>query len=222
MHTQRRACLLFHGFSGGPFEIEPLASYLQKNGWLCNMPILPGHGDELNQRIQVHYTDWVNAADKEAEKMVRKFGSFDLVGFSMGGLLSVYLANRYPVRRLVLLNAAVIYVSPYRFFQVTLEQVKQKDWSRFKKMGLTPWYNTWQFIQLVNKLKPEIKKLRVPSFIIQGERDPIIHPNSAYYIHRNVPGTYKKLQFFPKSKHLICLDVEADEVFHSIHQFLTL
>ena len=36
----------------------------------------------------------------------------------MGGLLAAYLSVRYPVRRLILLNTAVIYVSPGRMLDV--------------------------------------------------------------------------------------------------------
>ena len=38
-----------------------------------------------------------------------------VVGFSMGGLIAMYLSLRYPVDKLVLLSAAAKYISP-RFF----------------------------------------------------------------------------------------------------------
>lgn len=215
-----QACLLFHGFSGGPFEVEPLAAYLEKHGWACRVPTLPGHGVKQDPSKAIQYSDWVKAAEKDAESMVKQYGEFDLVGFSMGGLISAYLANRYPVRRLVLLNAAVIYVSPSRFVRTTVEQIKRKNWNRFRKIGRTPLRNTWQFMQLVRHLKPEISKIKTSTLIIQGDQDQIIHPYSARYIEEHIQGNQKKVIIFPKSKHLICLGEESHEVFKSVYEFL--
>jgi carboxylesterase len=218
--TEHRACLLIHGFSGGPFEVGPLSAYLESFGWSCSVPTLPGHGKYNQQMKHICYQDWIQAAEVEAEKIVKTHGSFDLVGFSMGGLISAYLANRYPVRRLILLNAAVIYVSPLRLAQATFEQIKHKDWSRFHKVGHTPMRATWQFVQLVHHLKPEIKQVDVPTLVIQGERDQVIHPSSANYIYRNLWTKQKQVEYFQRSKHLICLEEEADEVFKIVYNFL--
>jgi carboxylesterase len=220
VNPTHRACLLFHGFSGGPFEVEPLAVYLKQRGWSCRVPTLPGHGVKQVQPKNVQYSDWLKAAEKEAKALFNQYGEFDLIGFSMGGLISAYLANRYPIRRLVLLNAAVIYVSPARFIKVTLEQIKQRNWSRFRKIGRTPLRNTWQFMQLVRHLKPEISNIKTPTLIIQGDRDQVIHPYSATYIERHIQGNQKKVLLFPKSMHLICLGEEAQEVFKNVYEFL--
>src|SRR5690606_22181155 len=113
--------LLLHGFTGGPFEIETLAQKLQLNGWETNIPLLPGNFTNRDF-YNVKYRDWIAAAEQAAERMLLKTEQFDLVGFSMGGLLGAYIANRYPVRRLVLLNAAVFYFSPGRMVKTLIGQ----------------------------------------------------------------------------------------------------
>jgi carboxylesterase len=212
-------CLLFHGFTGGPFEVQPLADYLQSHGTLCDVPKLPWHGEDPAELESKHWTDWVSSADKQAQKMVAVYGSFDLVGFSMGGLLAAYLAVRYPVRRLVLLNTAVIYVSPFRLLHVLREHWKYRDRDYFRKMKSTPLRATWQFIQLVKHLKPELTKVTVPTFIAQSERDHVIHPYSARYIFNKLSG-HRELSWFPRSDHLICLGEEAPILFKEVSSFL--
>lgn len=217
---EKRACLLLHGFSGGPFEIQPLAEYLERSGTVCRVPTLPGHGANSHLLGNVSWRDWIKACEQEADQMVRHYGSFDLAGFSMGGLLAAYLANRYPVRKLVLLNTALIYVSPWRFMTELAGQMKKRDWRHVRKMRSTPVRATWQFMSLVRELKPEIPRVKAPTLIIQGERDPVVHPFSACYLERKL-SCEREVCWFPKSRHLICLDVEANEVFRSVERFLS-
>ncbi|NQD52654.1 carboxylesterase, partial [Bacillus altitudinis] len=41
-------CLCIHGFTGAPYEVEPLAEYLkQTTDWTVQSVTLPGHGEEL-------------------------------------------------------------------------------------------------------------------------------------------------------------------------------
>ncbi|UJF36015.1 alpha/beta hydrolase [Paenibacillus hexagrammi] len=214
-----RPCLLFHGFTGGPFEVEPLADYLAARGQHCEVPNLPWNGTDLAGLKASKWQDWVESAEMHAQRMTKQHGSFDLVGFSMGGLLAAYLAVRYPVRRLVLLNTAVIYVSPSRLLEVIREGWRQQDQDYLKKARTTPLRATWQFTCLVRQLKPELAKVAVPTFIGQGERDQVIHPLSAKYIYSKVSGE-RELYWYPKSKHLICHSEDAPDLFRQIEVFL--
>jgi carboxylesterase len=216
---EKYPCLLFHGFTGGPFEVKPLGDYLQRKGKTCSVPKLPWHGENMAELESRHWTEWVDAAEKQALWMTAKYGSFDLVGFSMGGLLTAYLASRYPVRRLVLINTPVVYVSPGRLLKVIREDWKYRDRDYFYKMKATPIRAAWQFTRLVRHLKPELSNVSIPTLIIQGEEDHVVHPLSARYIYRKVNG-YRKLTWYPKSKHLICLGEEAPQLFKEVNAFL--
>jgi len=216
-----QACLLLHGFTGSPHEIEPLAQYLERHGWVCDTPTLAGHGEDSRSMRDTQWQEWVASGTEAAERLERSYGQFDLVGFSMGGLIAAYLANRHRVRRLVLLNAAVIYMSPVRFAQAALEQWKEDRSVRrlLSKTHQTPLFATWQFSRLVRQLKPEFSRIRVPVLIVQGERDQVIHPSSARYIADQVQGE-KELRWFLQSRHMICQDKEADELFRTVLAFL--
>jgi esterase/lipase len=215
----KTACLLLHGFTGGPYELEPLADHLQRSGRTCSVPVLPWNGNLLPKTGRVHWTDWVEAADEQARQMSPAGETFDLIGFSMGGMLAAYLASRYPVRKLVLLNAAVIYVSPGHFAREFTERWKRGDRSSIEKMRGTPIQAAWQFTRLVRHLKPELPKVKVPTFIAQSERDEVIHPQSARYIYGKLTGP-RELHFFAKSNHLICLGPEAKDLFVRVERFL--
>ncbi|MEF3301662.1 alpha/beta hydrolase [Paenibacillus sp. GYB003] len=215
----RKICLGIHGFTGGPFELEPLARHLEGCGYRCVLPTLPGHGDPEKLR-RVRWYDWVEAVDAAAAAIAKRYGSFDLVGFSMGGALAAHVAVRYPVRRLVLLNAAVIYVSPYRLLQDIGSALKVGDWNRFVKVHHTPIRATVQFMQLIRSTKPIWSGIRAPTFIAQSGRDPVVHPYSANVLAHAIPSVVR-VEYFPNSKHMICLDREADALFAAVESFLT-
>ncbi len=214
-----RACLLLHGFTGGPYEIEPLAKHLRELGWTCRIPTLAGHGGDLHRLGFVKRSDWIGSAEMAAGELTNLYGSFDLIGFSMSGLIAAYLANRYPVRKLILLNAAVIYISPRRLADSIRHNIRRRDFSEYVRKNGTPFSAVVQFMRLVHELKPEFAKVKIPSLVIQGGRDHVVHPGSARFIMSRLAGP-KELRVYPDSRHMICSECEADEVFAAVQNFL--
>ncbi|TBL80196.1 alpha/beta hydrolase [Paenibacillus thalictri] len=220
MNGSQTPCLLIHGFTGGPYEVEPLARYLETNGTYCRLYTLPGHDRQLHGLKTAGWQEWVRASEIEAEQLSFRYGQFDVVGFSMGGLLAAYLANRYPVRRLVLLNAAVIYVSPRRMVNEIGSRILRGDRFRdWNKATRTPLRALHQFMQLGHALRPEFAEVTVPTLVAQGELDPIIHPRSAHYIMNRLAGP-KQLYMYPNSRHMICYEAEAESLFRTVGLFL--
>src|SRR5690606_40857640 len=103
-------CLLIHGFTGGPYELGPLAEYLkEQTDWHIDTPTLTGHGKEL-QLENTTYKDWITDAENTLRKMTAKYDEIYIVGFSMGGMIAAYLAAKYNVDKLVLLATAGKYL----------------------------------------------------------------------------------------------------------------
>lgn len=217
-HAEGRGCLLLHGFTGGPYEVMPLAEHLRSCGWDCFVPTLPGHEGNLRELNRVQREEWVEAACASAEEMARKYGTFDLVGFSMGGLIAAYLANRYPVRRLALLSAAVYYVSPGRFVRNATQLIRTGEIRNIQVKYGTPLRAVLQFTRLAGELKHEFERIQIPTFIAHGDRDEVVHPRSALYIAHRIKGE-KEVAVFPESRHLICLDREAEQLFRQVERF---
>ncbi|WP_426453724.1 alpha/beta hydrolase [Paenibacillus sp. S-38] len=217
---QHRRCLLIHGFTGGPYEVQPLAEDLTACGYECHVLRLPGHDDELAGLRTAVWQDWLKGAEAEIARLTGDGEPVDLIGFSMGGLISAYLANRYPVRRLVLLSAAAIYVSPVRFLKDLALRARQKDWDYLKRGKKTPLRAAVEFMKLARYAKrEELPKVTVPTLIAQGRRDQIVHPRSADYIYRRLQGE-RELHFFDRSRHLICLEEDAPDLFAEVRRFL--
>ncbi len=95
------ACLLLHGFSGTPFEMEPPARALRKLGLEVELPLLPGHGTRLADFQTTFFRDWLAAAEDGYKALAGRYERVFLIGFSMGGALSLLLASRFPAAGVV-------------------------------------------------------------------------------------------------------------------------
>jgi carboxylesterase len=223
-------CLCIHGFTGSPYEVQPLVEFLQKRtDWQFAVPTLPGHGDSLNLE-GVRYHDWIEHADRALQRLMQTCDTIYIIGFSMGGLIASYLAAHYPVDKLVLLSAAAYYVNPKQLAIDIIEMVKDSFkgnlannelYLRYKrKIKETPISATLQFRTLVTKVRPLLGKIAVPTLIAQGECDGIVPPRSAQYIYSRIGARQKKLIYFENAKHLICHCEERERLFMEVLSFL--
>lgn len=224
-------CLLIHGFTGSPFEVEPLVRSLkERTDWKFAVPTLPGHGAEHSLK-GIRHEEWLQHAENELKLLLQECDTVYVIGFSMGGLIASYLASAYPVEKLVLLSAAAYYVNPRQLAADVKEMVrdtvkgKLKEnelFTRYKrKMIETPIAATLQFRRLVSEVRPILNEVKVPTLIAQGESDGIVPPKSAKYLYDHIGALEKRLLYYKNSKHLICHCDEKELLFDEVYEFLT-
>jgi len=223
-------CLCIHGFTGGPYELEPLVQYLQKTtNWLIATPCLPGHGRELNLK-GVTYDQWVKTAEEELVKLIEACETVYVIGFSMGGVIAGYLATKYNIEKLVLLSAAVYYMNPKQMLKdiqkMIVDSMKGKLrenalFTRYKtKITSTPLSATLEFRKLVHLMRPKLKEICIPTLIARGEKDGIVPIKSAYYLYKTICSPVKKLLLLPSSGHLVCHGPGREQLFAEVEKFL--
>ncbi|MHC0039465.1 alpha/beta hydrolase [Pseudoneobacillus sp. C159] len=223
-------CLLIHGFTGAPYEVTPLASFLEKRtDWLLSVPTLPGHGETL-QLKGVSYQQWLTYAENELTRLLENCDKVYVIGFSMGGLIASYLAVKYPVTKLVLLSAAAYYINLKQLTEDIKLMIRDgfrgnlnsnELYLRYrKKITDTPISATMQFRKLVNEVRPMLNDVKVPTFIAQGEADGIVPMKSAQFLFENIGASVKEILYIPESKHHICHCNQKDLLFERILAFL--
>jgi carboxylesterase len=96
--------LLVHGFAGSPKEMRPLAAVLASNGFLVEVPRLPGHGPDIRDIADYRLEDWIATVTAGAADL-RELGVRRLVvvGHSVGGALALATAAAVEPDALVLL-----------------------------------------------------------------------------------------------------------------------
>ncbi|ASK61262.1 carboxylesterase [Virgibacillus phasianinus] len=225
------ACLLIHGYTGGPYEIEPLSNFLkEETNWHIEVPTLPGHGRKLALK-NVSHKKWINAAENALKQLLDKYDEVYLIGFSMGGMIASYLAAKYKVDKLVLLASARKYLS-LKQIVIDIRQVcadglkgnikKNKLYIHYrKKLGAVPLKANLEFLKLVKFTKPYLKEVDSDVLIAQGQKDGMVPYKTAYFLDKEINSKEKEVVFFERSRHLICLGEDKDTLNLMIYNFLS-
>lgn len=110
------AILYIHGFGASRAEgedtVDPISAKLKANTYYLR---LPGHGTNNEDHRDTPFTEYLRVAE-ETFLMMDKLGDQTiLMGTSMGGLISTYLAAKYPDK----VGALILY-SPFYDFAVPM------------------------------------------------------------------------------------------------------
>jgi alpha-beta hydrolase superfamily lysophospholipase len=106
VHSERRerSVVLLHGMSASPSQFERVARDLHNRGHNVIAPRLPrhGHADPLSTALERLCADDLYEAVDEYVAIAQELGErITIAGFSLGGLLTAWIAQRYAVERAV-------------------------------------------------------------------------------------------------------------------------
>lgn len=221
--------LFIHGFTGGPFEVRPLVNFLKKEtDWQISLPTLPGHGLPLDLG-KVSADSWLMEAELGLKKLQKEVDRVIVVGFSMGGLIAMYLALRYKFDKLVLLSAAAKYISP-RILLKELGIMLAKPIRKYPpntfyhlyeyKLTHTPLRATFEFLRIVRIIEPYYSLIKTPVCIVQGEKDGIVPFTTAEHLLKKLGSEKKEFIKSPLGKHHICYSDDCDNWFNEVLRFM--
>jgi len=216
------ACLLLHGFGGSPAELRPLGTYLAERGITVRAPLLPGHGTGPEDLARTRWPDWARAAEAELAALQERYSRVHVVGFSMGGLLALYLSSRHPVSSLVTLatpsaltDRRQLLIPLARFFvryyptRISRPEVAAEA----ESYDRLPMSAVHSLLQLIRQVRQDLPRVTAPILAIQGDRDRIIAPESAAYILTHVSSLERERRILPGRGHMIPLEQGREEVF---------
>jgi carboxylesterase len=215
----KSGALLLHGFTGTPRDLEELGARLNAAGLTVAVPRLPGHGTNGGDFLRTGWRDWVRESVDSYADLSARCGTVHLVGFSMGGLLAILLASRFPVGRLVLLAPAVrasnplLPLSPFlRLFirrapwPVTAPQkVVDEDVA-----ALSREYWRWRYPaqaaslrRLQVKARRALPRVTADTLTLIGGADPTVPFSEIPFIEGRIASATKLHTVFPESGHLL-------------------
>ena len=86
----KRGVLLTHGLAGSPYFMRHLANFFQENGFRVMAVMLPGHGTQPGDLLDMKWQEWVKTVAYGTDRLAEEVDEVYLAGYSIGGSLSVY------------------------------------------------------------------------------------------------------------------------------------
>lgn len=224
--------LLVHGFTGTPQSMRPWAEHLAAAGFTVSLPKLPGHGTHWKELNQTAWTDWYAHADAAFTALRERCEVVFVVGLSMGGALSLRLAEQHgdEVAGLVLVNPCVNITDPrlkilpvLRHLVPSLAAIGNDvadPGSREIAYDRNPLHALHSQTYLWADVVENLDRVTQPLLVFRSEQDHVVDPSSLAILKERVPAADVEFRTLTRSFHVATLDYEAPEIFAASVDFI--
>lgn len=240
-----RVALCLHGFTGTPFEVQPLGDALGAAGFRTATPLLAGHGAGTKAMEASRWPDWLASADTAFRALADETsGPIAVMGFSMGGLLALKLALQYPERiaALALLSVPLrlrpsqvrgirlLGHLPRPFRMGPLRAIPKLRGSDVSDAGVRganpclpvmPLLSLESLLQLMAGVRDQLKAVRAPALVVHGRRDHTVPIADGFELAEGLGSPIVDRLWLDRSFHLVGVDVERQLVADTVTRFLT-
>jgi carboxylesterase len=217
--------LLVHGFTGTPMSMRPWGEHLAAEGFAVRCPLLPGHGTRWQDCNLTTEEDWSGAVAEAFDELAKDVDRVVVAGLSMGGTLSVRLAEIRPddVAALVLVNPSLMTLRLDAKLLPLIARITP-SWapigSDIKKPGITelaypklPTRAVLGLRRLWAATRADLAKVTAPLLVFRSREDHVVEPASAKALLAGVSSTDTTEVVLENSYHVATLDNDAPAIF---------
>ncbi|MCP5496081.1 MAG: alpha/beta hydrolase [Leptospiraceae bacterium] len=233
--------LMIHGFGASKETFVPLASEMRED-YRAIIPDVPGHGESVQSKNLTYsiqnQIEWLD----EFIKKLKIMDKFHIMGNSMGGAISIRYTYLYPekIKSLTLIDSAGAVVTKSEFYYLlvsgknSLIVNNSQDFERLLDFSMEKKpYIPGPILEVLSEQKmarkdldakifqdmladvdqmPILPEIKIPTLILWGKKDRVIHVDSAEYFHQKIEGSKKII--FENIGHVPMLEVpkETSEV----------
>jgi carboxylesterase len=228
-----RGALVLHGFTGNPQSMRGLSVALADAGFTVEMPLLPGHGTAVEDMLDTRWKDWSHAAEQAYTDLAARTDAVAVVGLSMGGSLSVWLAEHHvDIAALSLVNPLLAApgedtlafiqamidagdtVAPGIGSDIALEGAVESAYP-----GL-PLQAALSLFEGVAEVEALLGQVCCPVLLFTSTQDHVVDPKSSELLIEKVKGPVDQV-VLERSYHVATLDYDKDEIETRTVEFLS-
>lgn len=230
--TSDTAVYLIHGIGGNASGLFPLAHYLNEhNGVSVEGICLPGHAGEPQDLLKVNEKDWVNKAEEEYRKLKSQYAHVYIAGMSLGSLVCLSVAEKYPLDGLILMSCPLEYryraihlsplISLFKRYHVWKDFASGLDPEKAKLVcySMIPYRSITAMSRLQKRARSSLKEVHCPVLALYGKLDGLVSPKCGAMLQKGLT-TPPKLVYYPASGHGLLYGSENEAVFQEISSFI--
>lgn len=220
--------LVSHGFTGSPQSMRPLCEAYAAEGYTVCGPLLKGHGTHHEDMAQSTYQDWIHSIEEGYQWLQERCDTIFVTGLSMGGTLTLYIAEKHPeVRGIIPINAAVVLPAMESIRHITDVQYLDGIGSDIKKPGVTelayaktPVRSVHEILNLVEEVRKQLFKITCPTLIFVSDEDHVVPPYNSQIIEDGIQSTEKEICRLENSYHVATLDNDQEIIINKTLSFI--
>lgn len=216
--------LVLHGFTGNPSSMRGVAEKLADAGLTVELPLLPGHGTVVEDLVPMRWADWSAAAEEAYLGLAARSERVAVVGLSMGGTLTCWLAERHPeICGIVLVNPLV--EPPDDDFRDAVRQLHDSgtevapgigsDIARPDVVELTydgtPLAAALSLFDGAEEVALGLSEIRCPVLLFSSREDHVVPSPNSDLVEASVGGPCERV-WLERSYHVATLDYDRDEL----------
>lgn len=223
--------LLCHGFTSTPQSMRAWGEHLAAEGYTVRCPLLPGHGTRWPDLNRTTWLDWYGTAEAALAELRDRCRSVFVFGQSMGGTLTLRLAQRHPdIAGIVLVNPSVTTLRK----EARLLPLLSRVWPAVggipgdiaKPGGFELAYDRLplramaSLQQLWGIVRGDLGRVRQPLLLFRSAVDHVVEPVSSAIVLDGVASVDLAEVVLADSFHVATLDHDAQAVFAGSVEFL--
>ena len=233
----RIGCLVTHGFTGAPKEMRWLGEYLNHQGYtVCGMR-LAGHATRPEDMLRSRWRDWLLSVEDGYALLRSCTDQVCLLGLSMGGVLSLTAAARFPVKGVVAMS------TPYDLPALSMPLWMARFLSLFKpyfpkgKVPGSGWLDPAAYAQhvaypmnpvrsavelklLIEEMHAALPKISVPVLLIHSRDDDYVVKDSMEQIYQALGSFDKQMLWVEGGGHVITEEPTREAVYKAAADFV--
>jgi len=226
----KRGVLLTHGLTDSPYFMRHLAAFFQENGFRVMAVLLPGHGTQPGDLLDVSWQEWAKAVAYGVDKLDAEVNEIYLAGFSAGGTLSVYHSLRDNRVRGLFLFAPALKVSSraawanlHKLYSWLIPSAKwvsimpDRDIYKYESFPKNAAAQMYALTQKINE-QTVLHKLNIPVFTVASADDTTADTPTTLNFMIRIPHPSSKLVLYTtdEGKHLHGFPDDALERINSV------
>jgi carboxylesterase len=211
-------CMLLHGFTGVPKEMRWLGEQLAEENYSVLGIRLFGHGTDQKDLLRVRWQDWYLSVE-DGYRVLRSYcDKVYLAGFSLGGILSLLFATKFPV------DGVITYSTPLEFWRFFPKG--EREWAdnslaigHFEYPSY-PIRAAYELHLVLKEMRASISQVNVPVLIVHSKSDRSVQAYQAQMIYDQLSHPEKSVFWLDESGHVVTADVEREKVAQATIEFI--
>ena len=226
--------LLLHGFTGSVSHMRPLADLLAKMGYTVQGINLPGHAASEAEMARSGWQQWLTASRSALIELHKHCPVVTVAGLSMGGVISLLLAEEGLSDACVTLSAPMATQNKLIGLSRIVAPVKPRiSWAPPEERKALP-YAAYDFgysgfptakaadlNRLIHMARKNLSRITCPILAVQSRKDETISSDSVEVILQGVSSVMKQKLMLADAPHVCTLSSELPDIANAMDVFMS-